>query len=343
MLPTPPALPRGVDLRLSLLKLLAAFAVVLVHTTMVRVSQVDPHSLGWWFANVADAGGRIGSAMFAMVAGAILLGRPSDQAPLRFIRQRMARLLPAVVFWSSFYFVWRQWMWGGITWQVVAHDLLMGSPWYHLWFLFMMLGLYVAMPAMRLAVRGVGEGRSWVYLLALSAGMTWFESIAQTLQKQSYASFIGLVPFFAVYCWAGYYLLRKPNVVPVWTLWLGCVVSVAGMAIGTAWSYPLLRDEAFVLFYSNRSPFAMALTFCVFLLVLRLPQASLPAWLNRLSTATLGVYAIHPFWIDMLARWGWGLQQAGNAWIVWTFAVFALSMLTSLGMCAIPGVRRLAS
>ena len=106
----------GVDPRLNLLKLLAAFAVVLVHTSMVRVSQVDVHSMGWWAANAADAAGRFDSAMFAMVAGAVQLARPSEQAPSRFIGQRLAWLLPAVVFWSVFYFcvarvdmVWRLW------------------------------------------------------------------------------------------------------------------------------------------------------------------------------------------------------------------------------------------
>ena len=129
----------GVDPRLNLLKLLAAFAVVLVHTSMVRVSQVDVHSMGWWAANAADAAGRFGSAMFAMVAGAVLLARPSEQAPSRFIGQRLARLLPAVVFWSVFYFAWREWMWGGVSAAVIARDL---RSWYHLWFMFMMLGLY---------------------------------------------------------------------------------------------------------------------------------------------------------------------------------------------------------
>ena len=337
------ASPGGVDPRLNLLKLLAAFAVVAVHTTMVRVSQVDVHSLGWWAANAADAAGRFGSAMFAMVAGAVLLGRPSEQAPGRFIAQRLARLLPAVVFWSVFYFAWREWMWGGITGAVIARDLLLGAPWYHLWFMFMMLGLYVAMPALRFAVLGVGEGRGWVYLLALAAGMTWFASVAQTLQRLSHASFVGLVPFFAVYCWAGYYLLRKPFALPAWALWLGMAVAVAAMAAGVAWSYPLLQEWAFVLFYSNRSPFAMLLTFCLFLLVLRVPAQALPGWVNRCGKVTLGVYAIHPFWIDMLARWGWSLQRAGDAWLLWTCAVFALSLLTALALYVLPGMRRLVS
>ncbi|WP_157948360.1 acyltransferase [Pulveribacter suum] len=331
------------DARLSLLKLLAALAVVLVHTTMVRVSQVDVHSAGWWLANVGDAAGRIGSAMFAMVGGAVLLARPSEQAPWRFIGQRMARLLPAVAFWSVFYFAWRQWMWGGIDWSVIRRDLVLGSPWYHLWFMYMMLGLYLVAPALRLVVKGVGEGPAWRYVLVVAAGMTWFASAAQTLQGLSHASFIGLVPFFVVYFLAGYYLLRRPVHLPSRWLWLGGGLCIAAMALGVAWSYPHLREGAFVLFYSNRSPFAMGLTFCVFLLVARLQPRALPAWVNRLGAATLGVYAIHPFWIDMLGRWGWSLQRAGDGWIVLTLLVFALSMVTSLGLSAVPGLRRLVN
>lgn len=333
----------GVDPRLNLLKLLAAFAVVLVHTSMVRVSQVDVHSMGWWAANAADAAGRFGSAMFAMVAGAVLLARPSEQAPSRFIGQRLARLLPAVVFWSVFYFAWREWMWGGVSAAVIARDLLLGSPWYHLWFMFMMLGLYVAMPALRFAVLGVGEGRGWVYLLALAAGMTWFSSMAQTLQRLSHASFVGLVPFFAVYCWAGYYLLRRRVPVPAWGLWLGMTLAVAAMSMGVASFYHRLQEWAFVLFYSNRSPFAMLLTFCLFQLALRVPVHAIPNWVNRCGKVTLGVYVIHPFWIDMLARWGWSLQRAGDAWPLWTCVVFALSLLASVVLFALPGMRRLVS
>lgn len=332
-----------VDPRLNLLKLLAAFAVVVVHTTMARVAQVDLHSLGWWAANAADAAGRFGSAMFATVAGAVLLGRPIELAPGRFIRQRLARLLPAVVFWSVFYFAWREWMWGGLGGAVIAHDVLLGAPWYHLWFMFMMLGLYVAMPALRFTVLGVGEGSGWIYLLMLAAGMTWLASISQTLQRLSHASFVGLVPFFVVYCWAGYYLSRRHILVPTWGLWLGMVLAVAAMALGTAWAYPWLQEWAFVLFYSNRSPFAMVLTLCLFVLVLRVPARTIPSWVNRCGRVTLGVYAIHPFWIDMLGRWGWGTQRAGDAWLLLTCGVFALSLLTAAALFALPGMRRLVS
>lgn len=207
---------RGVDPRLNLLKVLASFAVIMVHTAVLRVSQVDMHSLGWWVANIGDAAGRFGSSMFVMVGGAVLLARPAERDPWGFVGQRLSRLLPALLFWSVFYFTWREWMWGGITWPGIVQDVVLGSPWYHLWFMYMMLGLYLMMPAMRYAVLGVGEGPGWRHLLMVAAGMTWFASIAQTLQKTSHASFIGLAPLFVVYFLGGYYLLRRPVRVATW-------------------------------------------------------------------------------------------------------------------------------
>ena len=329
------------DHRLSLLKLIAAFAVVLVHTSTVRVSEVDLHSLGWWIANISDATGRIGSAMFVMVGGAILLGRTSEHAPWISVRQRFARLLPAVIFWSVFYFLWRQWMWGGITMKVVASDLLLGSPEYHLWFIYMMLGLYLLLPGIRLVVVGIADGPAWKYLIVVLAMLTWFASITQALKQIVYSSFVEIVPFFIVYFLAGYYLLRRRIGISTASLCIIAILSIAAMAGGVASFYEALQNWSFVLFYSNRSPFAMALTFCFFLICVRLPQASIPRWVGVWGASTLGVYAIHPFWIGMFDRWGWGLKYFGDAWPLMTLLIFGLSMLTSLILGLFPGVRRL--
>lgn len=177
----------------------------------------------------------------------------------------------------------------------------------------------------------------------VAAGMTWFASIAQTLQKTSHASFIGLAPLFVVYFLGGYYLLRRPVRVATWQLVSGVLLAVAGMAVGVAVAYPALKDWAFVLFYSNRSPFAMLLTFSVFLLALRLPPQAVPAWVNHLGKATLGIYAIHPFWIDMLARWGWR-PAAGRRILASTDAGGVCLVCPDLAdSFSIPGLRRLVS
>lgn len=328
---------QGVDQRLNLLKILGSIAVIVVHTAVLKAAQVDMADLAWWFANIGDASGRFGSAIFVMVGGAVLLARPSEEQPVGFVAGRLARLLPAVVFWTVFYFAWRQWMWGGLTWQSMAQDLVLGSPWYHLWFMFMMLALYVFIPALRLMVKDTRYRNVQLYSLAACGAATCIATALQTLGHVLHSSFIGLAPFFIVYFVGGYLLYSRVSQIGIKALLIGCVLCVGAMAAGVALLHPVLGDWSFVLMYSNRGPFAMGLTFCVFLLGLKLPREGLSARaIQPLAGVTLGIYAIHPFWIDMLARFGWGLDRFGNYWLLMGGVVYVLSVCTAMLMARIP-------
>lgn len=327
----------GVDQRLNLLKIMGSMAVVVVHTAVLKAAQVNTADTAWWWANIGDAAGRFGSAIFVMVGGAILLARPSENRPVGFVLERLARLLPAVVFWSVFYFIWRQWMWGGLTWQGMARDVLLGSPWYHLWFVYMMLALYVFMPPLRVLVKDARYRHVQRYAVAACAVATCAAASFQTLQQVTHSSFVGLAPFFVVYLVGGYLLYNEQPPVSAKVLLLGCVLCVGAMAAGVGLLHPLLGDWSFVLMYSNRGPFAMGLTFCIFLLALKLPRNGLRArGLQPLAAVTLGIYVIHPFWIDMMARFGWGLDRFGGFWVLMACAVYGLSASTALLMARIP-------
>lgn len=106
------------------------------------------------------------SALFAMVAGAVLLARAIEVAPFKFVMQRFRRLLPAVIFWSCFYFWWRSVKGEKLSLESISRDLAYGMPSFHLWFLFAMLGLYALLPALRLIVRDE-HVKSTQYLTAL--------------------------------------------------------------------------------------------------------------------------------------------------------------------------------
>lgn len=312
-------------------------AVIVVHTAVQKAVHVNTADLGWWLANIGDAAGRFGSAIFVMVGGAILLARSSEERPVGFVVDRVVRLFPAVVFWTIFYFAWRQWMWGGLTWRSMAKDLVLGSPWYHLWFLFMMLALYVFIPPLRLVVKDARYRNVQIYGLAACAVSTWVAASLQTLEQVMHSSFVGLAPFFIVYLVGGYLLYNKVPYVSVKVLLLGCILCVGAMAAGVGLLHPLLGDWSFILIYSNRGPFAMGLTFCVFLLVLKLPREGLSGWaLQPLATVTLGIYAIHPFWIEMLAWFGWGLVRFEGSWVLMGCTVYALSACTAMLMARLP-------
>lgn len=332
---------RELDPRFHLLKVLGSIGVIMVHASIERVDSVDTARWGWWLANIGNAAGRYGSAIFVMVGGAVLLARASEERPLAFVKDRLVRLLPIVLFWSAFYLLWRQWTWGNLTPAGVAKELLVGMPFYHLWFVYMLLGLYLMIPVLRLLVRDPRYKTLQYYALALAAVLTCLEAAAQTLQQTMHASFLGLSPLFIVYFIGGYLLHRDRPAVPATALWLVPVACIASMAMLVAQLYPQLGSWAFVLIYSNRAPFAMLLTFCLFLGVFRLPRDhALVRWATPLGGVTLGIYAIHPFWIDMLKATGWRAMAFDSAWMLPAAAVYILSAATALALSRLPGLRR---
>ena len=330
-----------IDPRYDALKVLASMAVVVVHASAAVAMQVEPHRLAWWFSNVLNGVGHFGSALFVMVGGALLLGRPWETNPAGFMAGRLRRLLPALVFWTVFYFAWRAWLWEDLTLRTVVRDTVLGIPFYHLWFIYMMVALYMLMPGVRLIVRSPSDRRAQVAFVAACAVMTCAHSIAQALFGTGFTGFLGLVPYYLVYLAGGYLLHRdRPAVAASVLLGVATAATVA-MAIGVAWLHPRFGQATFALMVSHRSPLVMLITFCVFL---ALVQRTPPAWLNRftrrLSPVTLGIYLMHPLWLDLFNRFDLGLKEEGAAWVFNALVAYALSAATALLWSRIPGLRR---
>ena len=135
------------DLNLDFLRVFAAFAVVCLHVSVVVVeTNPDIHSHVWWVGNIADAFSRWCVPIFVMVSGALLLSRSSDLQPLEFYRRRMGRLFAPLMFWSLFYLLLSSYENGGFDPNLVANSILQGQPYYHLWYLYMVVGLYLVTP-----------------------------------------------------------------------------------------------------------------------------------------------------------------------------------------------------
>ena len=338
----------GREPSLDLMRSLGALAVVMIHVSAVPAAAVDMASATWWTANFLNAGSRWGDAIIIMSAGAILLGRPADRDPAAFLRARFLRLLPAVVFWTVFYLLWRGWTTGLPSAGEVMSELLRGSPYYHMWFLYMMVGMYLAIPLIR-ALVSLPDTRLHYYLLGLCALLTPVEALSRIVLGMSHASFLGLFPLFLVYLVGGYLLYRDRPVVPTWVLILVPCVCIAIEALGVAFLHPLLGEPVFKLMYTNRGPLVMVATFCLFLLGLRAKGGALTRWHHNggevLARVTLGVYMLHPFWIDVLARNGLGplyasMTPAPFELPLATLLVFFLSAVCSLAMSRIPALRR---
>jgi surface polysaccharide O-acyltransferase-like enzyme len=333
------ARPPAADAHLDLLSVIGSIGVVLVHASMYWTGWLGMNNSSWWLANVGNAAGRFGSAIFVMITGAVLLQRASERAPVSFVVRRWRRLAPVLAFWSLAYFAWRQLRGDRQSGATVVHDLFLGVPAYHLWFLFMLMGLYVWIPLLRPLLRP-GNSRVFQYtVLCGCAAATWLSAGLQAVTGRLALGSLGFSPLFMVYLMGGYLLYRdRPRVPPV-LLAVVQGISIAGMVLGVGILYPGIGDAAFPMMYSNRSTLAMLLTFSLFVRVLQLP-AGHPLLLQagKLAPLTFGIYVVHPFWLDVVGYAG--IDSDNEEWLLAGLAAYLLSAATALGMRTVPVLRR---
>jgi len=144
---------------LDALRLLACFAVVVLHANAIFAKYYpDPTEPGWWAASICNAMVRWCVPFFVIITGFLSISSTSCWPPEKFYAKRLIRLLPVMAFWVGFYSL-VMWAKEGCSLSGLAKSALMGFPYYHLWYLYMLLGLYLATPFLVRAAAVVP--RSW--------------------------------------------------------------------------------------------------------------------------------------------------------------------------------------
>ncbi|MDP2383544.1 MAG: acyltransferase family protein [Nitrospirota bacterium] len=283
----------------DVIRVCACLAVVLLHLAATTVMQ--PEQLGtisWHMANFIDSAMRWAVPVFVMLSGALLLDGKKQTSPREFWTRRMNRLLPALLFWSVVYLAWRAFFWHQpLTLNTIALDLIAGRPYIHLYFLFLIAGLYLVTPFLATAASSLDSkqlGQAIVVMAALALGANMVDFLATS-------AFTLFVPYIAYY-FAGLYCVRvlanRPapygmvlvGAILVTTLFTALSVSVNGLE--SRWSF---------YFYEDLSPTIMVMAVTVFMVLL---QASLSPTVQsiaqRLAPWTLGVYVAHPIVVELL-------------------------------------------
>ena len=262
---------------------------------------MQPEQLGtisWHMANFIDSAMRWAVPVFVMLSGALLLDEKKQTSPREFWTRRMNRLLPALLFWSTVYLAWRALFWQQpLTLNTIALDLIAGRPYIHLYFLFLIAGLYLVTPFLATAASSLESkqlGQAIVVMAALALGANMVDFLATS-------AFTLFVPYIAYY-FAGLYCIRvlanRPapygmvlaGAILITTLFTALSVSVNGLE--SRWSF---------YFYEDLSPTIMVMAVTVFMVLLRvslLPVVQSAA--QRLAPLTLGVYVAHPIIVELL-------------------------------------------
>jgi surface polysaccharide O-acyltransferase-like enzyme len=291
----------------DLVRAVAIFLVILLHVAIQPVTiPLESQQTAWVAFDVYNSIARASVPLFVMLSGYLLLQPSKVDEPLRtFFKKRWVRVGLPFVFWWLVYFVWVLiFDNGALGFQSITQSLLQG-PYVTFWFIYMLAGLYLLTPLLR------------VFTAHASDSVMKFTLILWLVPLLGLAGFGLNANLFVLPGWVGYYLLGAylPKLKPV-RKWKLAVL----MIVGVVWT--LVASVLIVLFQAGSQYFffdyltadVIVSSAAMFLLLTGVPSksvqgTSLPKKLIRIiSVNTLPLYLLHTILLEAFQKGLFGFK-----------------------------------
>ncbi len=340
---------------IDLIRTLAIVMVVLVHSSgfpyRIQGEITSTVVLDWFTADVSAAIGFLGVPLFVMLSGAMLLEPAKADEPLGvYFRKRFDRIAFPMMFWTVVYFAWDYFIHGKpLTLYSVSQGLSSGS-YGHLWFLYLLLGLYLLTPVLRVLIKHIDRKR-FTFLLSV-----WFVGTISTPAIHTFTSLSYNPLTFLFLDWLGYFLLGiflLYTKVRSWILYAALTLGLLGAILGE-WFLTAMYGEQYAGFFHGYLSFNMIIaSAALFMILLAIPKEKIESRypiVNRvihwIGQNTLPIYLVHVIVLETLqfGLLGFTLIDKNNLIVeipLATFVAFSLSVAIIYPLKKIPYVKKL--
>ncbi len=298
----------------DLLRILAAFSVVMLHSSAQFWYSLDINSKEWMIANSYDALFRFGVPVFVMLSGAVFLPKERELNIKRLYTHNILRVAVSYVFWSALYGL-RDSMYFDFTqvgWKEIVKEMIMGR--YHLWFLPMIAGIYAILPILRVWVQNA-ERRNLEYFLTLffilqilsrtiraAVPSVYLEYVLNTLQVDLVCGYVG---YFVL----GYYVScvgipSKYHKIIYWSVFPAAILNVVlGNGLSLRAGTPLGE------IYDSFGLFTFCIVLACFLFFTEVVSrvrfsGKAETFITEISRGTMGAYVMHVGLMEVLKPHG---------------------------------------
>ncbi|MDI3394703.1 acyltransferase family protein [Pseudomonas sp. V98_8] len=310
-------------------RLIAMYGVLVIHISapiFYDYRNIDLSS--FLVANALDSIARVSVPLFAMLSGALLLGRNMSKG-MGGVVSRILKVAIPLLFWSVLHVFWLNY-WTGKPLDIPSalSQALQGPVMYHLWFVYMTIGVYILLPVLQpISVALLSSKRLAAYFFGL-----WFLVNSVTIYFPT--DIINHLTLTSFLKWPGYFLLgfylSRSEVFGKVSIWCSAAVFIFASVTTFLISWrlnsmsPVPVEKAFEYFSPN-----VLIASCAAFHMIR--QIRLSAILVRpvafLSSIVFPVYFMHLLVIDLIKAglFGFTLNLASMS----TFtAIISLSLCT---------------
>ena len=343
LLTSPSGPPRRMA-ELDLLRCLAILMVVTLHAAAPLLS--DPSLLGtpaWYFCLLLDPFSRTGVPLFFMLSGFLILRDSRTLQVGPFYRRRLPRLVVPLVLWNLIYALADSWgTHRPFSLLEYLGSLLDRGCYYHIWFIYLLVGLYLLAPFLKRIVDHA-SGREVLVLIGIillpTTLLPLLEGLSPIPVRPIPAMLEGLTGYFLL-GWLLGSQPPRPTLRPLiylggvlgwaWDVWANWpCASPAGVPLPSASGYRLSHYLcAAALFVWLRARYE------------RRPVPAAPLW-ARLSPLVFGVYWAHPLILAGTARLTGTDWTPGQCLLLQLPATLLLSLLAAWLLSRTPVLRRI--
>lgn len=262
----------------------------------------------WLIADFYNALVRFAVPVFVMITGALLLHREYELTD--FLKRRLSRVIWPFLFWSLIY-IGYSWYnedvaftndaWANI--HIIFHQLKYGA-YYHLWYVYMLIGLYLFMPVISKFVRNAAEKEVLYFLLVWFVVISFSQPYLSRFQPQIDINyFSGYLGYLVLGHYLAYKELPQGLKAPLIIYFIVCL---AGITAGT-YLFSVNTNSLSILMYEPLGPFIILFASGIFLLA-RVTTFKLPETMTKIrdlaGSLSLGVYLCHALFLTLLDEQG---------------------------------------
>lgn len=317
---------------LNSLRLLATLGVVLLHTSATWFDNNLYAAKDYYAFGLYNAINVWAVPVFVLISGALFLN-PAKETGIKIIVSKYVRRIALALLLFGLPMCAAETILTKGNWGGVICNFLTGHSWNHMWYLYMLLGLYMLTPLVKLFVTHSSRRT----ILVVMAVLFVMSSVFPVMQRYGISLKGWMVlpnnPYILLYMLGFYLLYMERDVLKIWHIAIGILIAV-GVII-----YKLTIGIGYMLYYD---PNSILLATSIFLLFKRLNLNWELA--NNLNPYCFGIYLVHTVFLNVMAK-VLHVNPADwfNPWLsipLLAMVTFILSYFTCYCMRKIPFMRK---
>jgi surface polysaccharide O-acyltransferase-like enzyme len=160
------------------LRAISTIGIIAIHVSDGVFYGTSDFSFQWWYGIIIQGVVRIALPIFFMLSGALILNG-KDEDIISFYKKRIIRVIVPLFIYSFIYLIVYKYKWSIFyDYNIIRSvlDIIKGPVFYHLWFVYSIIGIYIVAPFIKIMIRNLSDKLIVVLILIIiiiKAGQTY--------------------------------------------------------------------------------------------------------------------------------------------------------------------------